>query len=339
VIADRQRSRRNPGLPVFGATLLVVAGILVLAATSSAATSATPTTTGDPYLVAARVITCPHAPIGFKLLRGSAGRFVLTPLSSMNESPGGTSVQVTCNYVTQKGGVLLAVAVRYALPTNVNPFNDFDIGCTSLSTQKTAGSGSLPWSTQGRIYRVASPTSWSFASFDDSSAVLTSTDEPAFETIAQTMLESAGPIAHNCKLANTAPQAQTVWTFSFNAHVQSHGLTTTGGTLGTFVTAPQPGGEVALGALKARDIVLKISQGTQTVGSMTVALTRAVSFDYSAEGALKAAVLVKSSTYAPCHSGTTGLLTVAVTTRTVTLQVCNRNLFAGTGVTGPSITN
>ena len=42
----------------------------------------------------------------------------------------GSAVEVDCNYWTNQGGHLI-VAVRYALPSDFNPFSDFFVGCSS----------------------------------------------------------------------------------------------------------------------------------------------------------------------------------------------------------------
>ena len=120
----------------------------------------------------------------------------------------------------------------------------------------------------------------------------------------------------------------------------SGGLTTTGGTTGTFMTTPdQSGGIGSLGQLKASDIVVKVARGSKQLGAVTIHVTQPVSFKYAYGAALRALVQVSSSTYAPCHVGATGTLIVSTNTQTASLQVCHRNLIQGTGSTNAHISN
>ena len=196
-----------------------------------------------------------------------------------------------------------------------------------------------PWDNTERLYRVLSPTSWSYATFYDAYARLQCNEVGAFEAITRTMLKSAEPVAHNCNLALTAT-APTLWTFGFDAKVTNNGLTTTGSTTGTFVTRPNENGGIgSLTQLKASNIVGKVSHGSKQVGAVTIRVTQPVSFKFSYGAALRALVQVSSSTYAPCHTGPTGTLTVSTNTRTATLQVCHRNLIEGTGNTNAHISD
>ena len=295
----------------------------------------------DPYADAASVITCPSGPSGWFVPPGSDGRYVLTPLTTTANTGayGGTQVNVDCTYWTHQGG-RRTVTVRYALPNDFNPFADFYIGCKSNKMGIGGPTGPKPWDNHDRLYRVLSDTSWSYATFFDAYGQLQGNEVGTFEAITRTMLKSAEPVAHNCglKLVETAPQI--LWTFGFNANVQSNGLTTTGGTAGTFMTRPnQNGGTGALGELKAGVIVLKISRGSKPVGSVTLRVTDPVSFTYSYGAELRALVQVSTSTYAPCHNGATGTLTVSTNTRKATLQVCHRNLIQGTGDTNAHISD
>jgi YD repeat-containing protein len=300
----------------------------------------------DPYADAASVITCPAGPSGWYVPPGTDGRYVLTPLTvsggDVNEAPmayGGSQVNVDCTYWTHQGG-RLTVSVRYALPNDFNPFADFYIGCKTNTTGIGGPTGPMPWDNQGRLYRVLSPSSWSYATFYDAYAQLQGNEVGAFEAITRTMLKSAEPIAHGCSLTLAPTAPTTLWAFGFDANVKSGGLTTTGGTTGTFVTSPnQNGGVGTLGQLKANDFVIRVAQGSRQVGAVTIRVTQPVSFKYSYGAVLRALVQVSSSTYAPCHVGATGTLIVSTNTSTATLQVCHRNLIQGTGSTNAHISD
>jgi len=300
------------------------------------------TSSADQYADAASVITCPSGPAGWSVPPGTEGRFVLTPLTSINQTEtagityGGTQVNVDCTYVSNVGR--LTVTVRYALPKNFNPFADFYIGCGTNKTGIGGPTGPKPWDTKDRLYRVLSPVAWSYATFFDYYALLKPNEVGSFESIARTMLKASEPVAHDCnlKLEPTAPQV--LWTFGFDANVTNAGVKTRGGTTGSFITKPnQAGGTGALGSLNAEPIVLKLTQGRKSMGSVTLHVTGPVSFKYSYGATLRALVEVSSSTYAPCHKGATGTLIVSSNTRTVTLQVCHRNLLKGTGSLDPKI--
>ena len=95
----------------------------------------TATASTDPYRDQAERIACPSAPPGWTHPPESeGGRSILTPLTAVaqpddpTELFGAPVVQVTCIY--RAAAEHLQVSVRYALPIDLNPWNDFYIGCT-----------------------------------------------------------------------------------------------------------------------------------------------------------------------------------------------------------------
>jgi hypothetical protein len=82
-----------------------------------------------------------------------------------------------------------------------------------------------------------------------------------------------------------------------------------------------------------------MTRGSKSVGSVTYTITGPKSFKYSYGAELQALVRVTKSTYAPCHVGATGTLTVSTNSRTAVLQVCHQNMIAGTGTTNANITS
>src|SRR6185437_4234688 len=73
----------------------------------------------------------------------------------------------------------LYVTVSFALPTDLNPFNDFYLGC---------GHGDRSWDDANRIYTVGSPSQWAIAAFSDISHLLSANDVTAFEGVARQLL-------------------------------------------------------------------------------------------------------------------------------------------------------
>jgi hypothetical protein len=234
----------------------------------------------------------------------------------------------------------LIVLVRYALPKSFNPYADFFIGCKTNRMGIGGPTGPKPWDTKDRTYRVLSEKSWSYATFIDSYAELKGEEPAAFAAIARTLLKRAEPIAHDCKLALVPTAPQKYWIFGFDARVKSNGLTTTGGTSGSFMTRPnEQGGTGELGQLKARKIVLRIREGQKLVGSVTLRVTQPLSFEHSYGAELRARVKVTATTYAPCNKGATGTLMISTRTGTASLQICDRNMIQGTGNTNARISD
>src|SRR5258708_6095053 len=118
---------RGPGI----AWVVLVSALSVLVLSVGTA-SASP----DPYRDQAEKIACPSPPAGWSNIPESeGGRYILTPLTvvAQTDDPslifGAPIVQVDCHY-RGTGGRYLQVSVRYALPIDINPWNDFYIGCT-----------------------------------------------------------------------------------------------------------------------------------------------------------------------------------------------------------------
>src|SRR5438105_985383 len=99
----------------------------------------------------ANSIACPAAPSGWTLPK-DMGRWVVSPNqadavpSRLNDNwdPGRDQVTVFCNYFTKTANTLL-LQVSYALPGNINPFNDFDVGCVDNSPSP---GGARVWDTK-----------------------------------------------------------------------------------------------------------------------------------------------------------------------------------------------
>jgi hypothetical protein len=308
-----------------------------------AAGAATARASGDPYADQADRIPCPTAPSGWYLPAVEAGgRTVLTPLTAVAGGPsdptiffGAPVVQVDCHYRTQAGKDL-DVAVRYVLPMDLNPWNDFYIGCTSTGHPQNAATSAKTWNVTDRIYRIVGSKTWSLATFIDDLKQLAPADVPRFEAIARTMLADAQPLAHNCKLAgNGKPtDVKALWTFSFDAKTTQAGVTSSGGTTGSFQTTPEDSSAAGtIGNLQANDFRLKVS-GKGKNGSLEIHVGTPIDFHHGYGAVLRAHIIVLASNEDGCANGATGQLRVSVqylTAPSVAVQICGHTYLAGKG--------
>jgi len=309
--------------------LLVLLGGLAL-------TSAPAGASADPYADQAQAIGCPSGPSGWTVPAGT-GRAVLTPLTNTGTDDGapllygGYAVEVDCHYFTG-AGEHLEVSVRYALPIDINPFNDFDIGCTVNDFAAGVPTGAYGWNTKDRVYRVVGETSWAYATFYDYLGQLGDTDVSPFEAAARSMLKAAQPIAHQCVLAGNGKPVdiQTIWDFGFDAQTSSGGVTSTAAATGSFVTKPSSTGiEGVLGAVHASDIRLVVKRGGKT-HAMTIRIGDPLGFQYGYVDTLRTAVTVVASNDPVCRAGSTGTLAVSSLPQ-VSLKVCGRVYLKGAG--------
>lgn len=315
----------------------LILGVLFLLAAGAATARAS----GDPYADQAERIPCPAAPNGW-LLPEAGGRTVLTPLTPVAGGPSDPTiffsapvVQVDCHYMTHAGKDF-DVAVRYVLPMDLNPWNDFYIGCTSTGHPQNAATSSKAWNGRDRIYRIVGSKTWSLATFIDDLKQLTPADVPRFEAIARSMLEHAQPLAHNCKLAGNGKQTvvKALWTFSFDAETTQAGVTSSGGTTGSFTTTPEDTGAVgAIGNLQADDFRLKVS-GKGKKGSLELHVGTPIDFHHGYGAVLRAHVIVLASNEDGCRRGATGQLKLSVeylSRPSVAVQICGHVYLAGKG--------
>jgi hypothetical protein len=153
----------------------------------------------------ANSIACPAPPSGWFLPGGSSGRYVASPskadaVPADMLQPGLDQVTVYCHYFTKSGKALI-VSSNYALPSNLNPFNDFDVGCSDNASKAGVATGGYGWNTKDRIYRVVSLTTWGYAAFWDYQRQLVKRDVGSFEAVTQSLLTRSEPAAHSCSLA------------------------------------------------------------------------------------------------------------------------------------------
>jgi hypothetical protein len=315
--------------------VLVLVSVLALGAAPASAS-------GNPYLDQAETIVCPAAPSGwFNPADAAGGRTFLTPLTPVVQPDGPTEffsapvVEVVCHYRTT-GGKDLQVSVRYALPIDLNPWNDFYIGCTVTGHAQNAATAPRAWNDRDRIYRVVGEKTWSLATFIDDLRQVSAPDVPRFEAIANSMLRAAQPFAHDCKLAGGGGPVdiESLWTFSFDAKTSSAGVTSSGKTTGSFITtADASGGSVgAISHLSASNFRLRLSGRLK--GSLELHVGDPIDFHHSYGSVLRARLRVLASTEKGCGKGASGTLLVSVqylTPPSVAVQICGHSYLDGRG--------
>jgi hypothetical protein len=316
----------------------VIVGVLSVLVLSAGAASAST----DPFRDQAETIACPSAPPGwFNLSESEGGRTILTPLTAVEQTDdptvlvGAPIVQVNCFYRTTAGRDL-QVSVRYALPIDLNPWNDFYIGCTVTGHPQSVATAAHAWNERERIYRVIGRNTWSLATFIDDLQQLRKDDVPRFEAMTDTMLKAAQPFAHNCKLAgNGKPVSlKSIWTFSFDVKTTSRGVTSSATGSGSFLTTASSGSAVgAISNLSATNFRLKVtSKGTTRWIALHVG--DPIEFRHGTGFLLRTQLAVTSSTDTGCRKGSTGTLLVAVQSAIpprVALHVCGHTYLDGRG--------
>jgi hypothetical protein len=266
----------------------------------------------------ANSIACPSAPSGWTLPVGQNARYVHSPdptdaTPNGGLDPGIDQVAVSCSYFNSAGRPLV-ITTAYALPSSFNPWSDFDFGCTSVNhVPGYLPVTGFPWDTQHRIYFVLSSKSWSYAEFQDPYTVLSSSDVRPFESITNALLASAQPAAHNCQLpgGGNPVTVQAPWTFSFKVSATIANGSISGGTKGSFVTAPSATGTTSvISDLHAANILLTTkTKGSQT-RRITIRVGQPLSFRAFYTNTLMTAISVVRSNYPSCPTGSTGTMTV-----------------------------
>jgi hypothetical protein len=284
----------------------------------------------------ASAIACPSPPSGWTNPPGESGRLVQSPDPSDATPTGlqlGTDqVRITCSYF--KNDSRMTVAAAYALPLDFNPWWDFDFGCTSVNhTPGFLPVTGFPWDTQHRLYFTIDSKSWSYAMFQDPYDVLSSGDVGPFEHVAQSLLASVEPAAHDCTLPGGGGPAvtQSTWAFYFDFSATNKGVTTTGSSKGSFFTSPNSTGATGIiGGLHATNIAVTVAtKGAVSLQQLTIHVGAPISFTSFYANTLKAAISVLDSNDPSCPIGSTGTLTVS-TEPSVKLDICHGTLIQGT---------
>ena len=318
---------------------LAIVGILSMLVLSVGTASASP----DPYRDQAEKIACPAAPRGWtNPPESQGGRSILTPLTAVAQTDdptvfvGAPIVQVGCDYRTT-GGRDIQVSVRYALPIDINPWNDFYIGCTVTGHPEVVSTGPHAWNDRDRIFRVVGAKTWSLATFVDDLGQLRKDDVPRFEAMTRTMLEAAQPFAHDCTLAgNGGPvDLQSTWSFSFDVQTTTAGVTSSASTSGSFLTTASTSGSAVgtISNLGARDFRVRVTSKGKTRW-LTIHVGAPIEFRHGYDSLLRTHVVVIASNEAGCGKGSTGTLLVSLQNLTpprVAVQVCGQTYLDGKG--------
>jgi hypothetical protein len=316
--------------------IVVVLSLLVLGAGTA---NASP----DPYRDQAERIKCPAAPPGwFNPSESEGGRNILTPLTAVQQTDdptvlvGAPVVQVDCNYRTTDGRDL-QVSVRYALPIDLNPWNDFYIGCTVTGHPEVSSISAHAWNDRDRTYRIVGAKSWSLATFIDDLKGLGKDDESRFEAVTKAMFAAAQPLAHNCKLpGNGGPvNVKSIWIFSFDVQTSRASVTSSATSNGSFITTAGPNGNTvgAISGLAAADFHLKVTSKGKTRW-LAIHVGSPIEFRHGYGSLLRTHVEVTSSTDSQCRKGSPGTLLVSLEDLTpprVALQVCGHTYLDGEG--------
>jgi hypothetical protein len=228
------------------------------------------------------------------------------------------------------------VSVRYALPIDINPWNDFYIGCTVTGRAQAPSTAAHAWNDRERVYRVVGAKTWSLATFIDDLGQLRKDDVPRFEGMTNAMLKAAQPFAHDCKLAgNGGPvDLKSIWTFSFDVQTTSAGVTSSAASSGSFVTtAGSGGGAGTISRLLAENFRLKVTSAGKTRW-LAMHVVAPIQFRHGYGSLLRTHLRVTASTDAGCRKGSTGTLTLSLQSLTpphVSLQVCGHTYLDGKG--------
>ncbi len=301
-------SRRQGLLPLVAALVGVGSAFAIAPAVSMAAHAVK-----DPATIA-----CPAAPSGWKnspVVKSLATpQSVPEPDAEEHLATGGNLVSVACTYFASNIRQA-TIKVSFALPTDINPVNDFYWGCSS---------GGTKWNDSDRVYTVLSPHQWAMALFVDFAGSVGSRDVPAFQSATRELLENADGYGHAC---NTVAK-ETVLTSRYTFDVRVAG----GNLKSVFYTLGDPG---KTGVVKVVDstettTALKIKVKGKTY-PLTIDLRRGI--DYRETPAhtadtVRYAVRVVSTKVPSCSKGATGTLTLS-NKPSVLLKVCGQTFLRG----------
>jgi hypothetical protein len=263
------------------------------------------------------------------------------------EDPGDDTERITCSYANSRG-LSTSVVVSYALPSDINPINDFYYGC---------GTGSVPWSTAQRTYDIASGDHWALANFEDPYHAVSGSDQGKFETLARQMLSEAQPLAHACGAKTVPTQVLASWLFDFAFRLTGDGVTGSGrvGThpsqagagIGSYAI---PDGTFKTTGLLAHAAVADLAAPLLRIAvvehgrrhTVTIKLGTGVSFRFekvtggSGAASLVTRVRVIRSTLSTCHAGSHGTLRLGTSPSRVRLSLCG-SVFGGLKIRQPQV--
>lgn len=306
------------------ALLVVAAAVSLLVLIAPPGGGAAPPSLKNPNGIA-----CPSAPSGWNTPPPS--KKLLTPESIPAPSElehwaqGGNMVTATCTY-HHSPAKAVSVILSYALPTDPNPYADFDLGC---------GTGGAPWDTSNRVYRVASVQEWAIATLDDPSAFLPAASVPQFEQVTRQLLSNAAGYGHPCSLVTkpTALASQIYFdVLVAGAHVKD-----------TFFVSQQPNKDGSLPVTRIGPLTAPFH--VQVGGHsrlLSVKLTRGIDYVVprgKVAGRVRYDVKVRASQVPGCRRGATGMLVISTSTPRALLTVCGQTFLKNVDVEAVDFSN
>jgi hypothetical protein len=257
-------------------------------------------------------VTCPSAPAGWTSSPSTPTFWGPT------QNPGQDTEEVTCHYASALKRVSLVG--EYALPTDINPINDFYYGCTN--------SHDVAWSDSTRVYIVTSKSQWGYAELNDSDNQLAPSDVSGFESATRALLANTEGFGHVCKVHTTSPVGVNSifrFSFEFDVHSAAKGFEAFGGVssstdgnqsvpAGSFTTLIGANGSSNLAKVvqvQAPEIPMTIVDHGKV---HTVTIRIGTGIDFLLQGAterLRANIEVVRSNYPSCRRGATGTLTIS----------------------------
>jgi hypothetical protein len=260
-------------------------------------------------------IQCPSPPAGWS--RPPVSKSVSTP---ENTNPGyggnyeqvgagGNNATVNCVY-HDTSAKQVNVILSFALPTDLNPFNDFFFGCSK---------GDVGWNNTGRVYRIASADQWAIATLMDPSRYMSPGDVPKFEAIARRLLQNGNGYGHSCSLV--LRPTQILSRYFFDIRVGGTNLSASFWT----PSSPEKGNLYVITKVTPATAAMSVdtSSGTRV---LAVKLTHGIDYRLAtARTPLQArfGIRLTSSTVAGCGRGATGTLAIAAPL-SVTITACGR---------------
>jgi hypothetical protein len=237
-------------------------------------------------------IACPTPPSGWDALPPKKSlatpQSVPEPDAEEHFATGGNLVNVTCTYYASTN-THVDVTVSYALPSDVNPVNDFYWGC---------GTGTLKWNASDRVYRVTSVSQWANATLVDMLGYLPDRDVAAFEGVTNALLRNASGYGHACDTKFRPTPLSLRYAFDFRA---------AGANLkNVFVTEQPPKGGTAP-IVKSTVTTAKLQVPTKAgKRAMTIKLAKGIDYRPATKGTsgrVRFQVQVLNSKVSSCRRG------------------------------------
>jgi len=261
-------------------------------------------------------IACPAAPQGWN--HPAVAKTVSTPQTTSGGygsnyeqvAGGGNAVTVTCEYHNTSVKQVY-VAVSFALPSDLNPLNDFDLGCSR---------GDVNWNSSDRVYRVSSPDQWALATLVDDRASLRTNDVPAFQRVTRGLLQNAKGYGHSCVVTPRPTELRARFYFDIRAGGDN--------IKATFWSPPSPSKSGIYSINEITPVTAALQVNTKVgVRVLKIRFTRGI--DYRLQTAklparVRFGVSVAASKIPSCRTGATGTLTIS-TPLSVVVDVCGQS--------------